>query len=178
MNNRKKLDNTMTTIKSLFTAFLMVFTVVAGTAQNGSTALDQDGNLPKVFLIGQHEEAFEKLTVSYESDLLTVCESDMKAAFGKWMSMMEEMEAYSKNIEYDLDGVKAWFHFFWKPDGSIEHIAYYLRPNSKNLDLDEMNAFLVSFMNNYKFPLVAQTKYHHYTGATFPVFHQTTAKNN
>lgn len=85
---------------------------------------------------------------------------------------MEEMEAYSKQIEYNLDGVKAWFHFFWAPDGSIEHIAYYLRPNSKNLDLDEMNAFLVSFMNNYKFPLTTETKYHHYTGATFPVFYQ------
>lgn len=163
----------MTTIlKSCVLTFCLMFMASAGFAQNGTTSLNQDGALPKVFLIGQHEEEFEALTVSYESDLLTACDSDMNVAFKKWMSMMEEMEAYSKQIEYDLDGVKAWFHFFWTTDGSIEHIAYYLRPNSKNLDLDEMNAFLVSFMNNYKFPLVANAKYHHYTGATFPVFHQ------
>lgn len=167
----------MTTFKTLIVLCFFACMSFSASAQNGSTTLLQDGSLPKVFLIGQHEEEFEKLTVSYESDLLTVCESDMGIAFDKWMSMMEEMEAYSKQIEYDLNGVKAWFHFFWKADGSIEHIAYYLRPNSKNLDLDEMNAFLVSFMNNYKFPLVTETKYHHYTGAAFPVRYQTAAKN-
>ena len=156
--------------------FVLLFSFNA-LAQNGATSLDTDGTLPKVFLIGQHEEEFEALTASYEEDLLAACEGDMDVAFGKWMSMMEEMEAYGKQIEYNLDGVKGWFHFFWDTDGRIEHIAYYLRPNSKNLDLDEMNAFLTSFMNNYKFPLVSDTKYHHYTGATFPVFFQNTGEN-
>ena len=162
-------------LNALFLIGFFTFSSMTLTAQNGTTTLMEDGRLPKVFLIGQHETEFEELTVSYEKDLLAACEGDMNVAFNKWMSMMEEMEAYSKQIEYNLDGVKSWFHFFWAPDGSIEHIAYYLRPNSKNLDLDEMNAFLVSFMNNYKFPLVAQQKYHHYTGATFPVFYQNTA---
>ncbi len=165
-----------TILKSLAFSLCFMLTSFSMTAQSGSTSLNENGQLPKVFLIGQHEEAFEALTMSYESDLLNACESDMNVAFKKWMSMMEEMEAYSKQIEYNLDGVKAWFHFFWTTDGSIEHIAYYLRPNSKNLDLDEMNAFLTSFMNNYKFPLVSSSKYHHYTGATFPVFYQSTAK--
>ena len=165
-----------TIIKSIAFSLCFMLASFSMTAQSGSTSLNEDGELPKVFLIGQHEEAFETLTMSYESDLLTACESDMNVAFKKWMSMMEEMEAYSKLIEYDLDGVKAWFHFFWSTDGSIEHIAYYLRPNSKNLDLDEMNAFLTSFMNNYKFPLVTNAKYHHYTGAIFPVFYQNTVK--
>jgi hypothetical protein len=165
-----------TIVKSITFSLCFMLASFSMTAQSGSTSLNDDGQLPKVFLIGQHEEAFEALTMSYESDLLMACESDMNTAFKKWMSMMEEMEAYSKQIEYDLDGVKAWFHFFWANDGSIEHIAYYLRPNSKNLDLDEMNAFLASFMNNYKFPLVSNVKYHHYTGAAFPVFYQSTAK--
>lgn len=161
-----------TLFKSLLFLCFATFSTVAAFAQNGTTALNADGELPKVFLIGQHEEEFEALTTSYDSDLLAVCDGDMNVAFKKWMSMMEEMEAYSKQIDYDMNGVKAWFHFFWAADGSIEHIAYYLRPNSKNLDLDEMNAFLTGFMNNYKFPLVTDAKYHHYTGANFPVFFQ------
>lgn len=153
---------------------LLVFQVQAQTGNSGQA----DAKLPKVFLIGEHEQAFEKLTTGYEADLLKVCDNDMQNAFDKWIGMMEEMEAYAKLIEYDLDGVKAWFHVFWDTDGTIEHIAYYLRPNSRNVDLAEMNAFLSSFMNNYKFPMTTETKFHHYTGAAFPVYYKKVGKTD
>lgn len=168
----------MKLIKSFFLICFVAFSAMNLSAQDGMTSLSAQGELPKVFLIGQHEAEFEKLTTSYKESLLSVCDNDMNVAFEKWMGMIEEMEAYSKQIEYDLNGVKAWFHVFWTPDGSIKHIAYYLRPNSKNVDLDEMNAFLTSFMNNYKFPLTSGMQYQHYTGATFPIYYGKATSNN
>ncbi len=137
-------------------------------AQNVDDAQPEEA-LPKVFLLGEHQSQYEKEVPQYVS-LLEACDNEMKVAFEKWLSMISEMEAYAKKIEYPLEGIKLWLHVFWDKEGNIEHIGYYLRPNSKNVDLEELSAFFSSFVNQYKFPLTAEQKFHHYTSVSFPAF--------
>lgn len=125
-------------------------------------------DLPKIFMIGEYESDYEALNMQHNVMLLTACDDNMEVAFDKWWSMLQEMEAYSNVIGYDLSGIKAWFNVFWEPDGSIRHIAYHLKPNSKFVKPEEMNAFLNSFSKNYTFPLVTKKKYSHYGSASFP----------
>jgi len=127
--------------------------------------------LPKVFILGQHEKAYEKLFDQHSTVLLEVCNDSMDIAFDKWLSMLEEMEAYANSIDYDLKGIKVWLNVFWNKDGSIKHIAYHLKVNSKNIvHLEELSAFFSSFMNHYRFPLVSDRSFSHYGSASFPTF--------
>ncbi|MEM9918375.1 MAG: hypothetical protein AAF990_09790 [Bacteroidota bacterium] len=130
--------------------------------------IQADTVLPKAFLIGEHEAAFEKLSIQHSTMLLSACGDDMDAAYGKWWSMIQEMEAYSNLIGYDLKGIRAWLNIFWEKDGRIRHIAYYLKPSSKLVDLQELTAFFTSFMNHYSFPLITDARYSHYGSASFP----------
>lgn len=135
-----------------------------------ATTIDST-TLPKVFILGQHETAYERLFDQHSTVLLEVCDDDMDVAFDKWLSMLEEMEAYATDIDYDIKGIKVWLNVFWNKDGSIKHIAYHLKVNSKNVErIEELSAFFSSFMNNYKFPLVADRNFSHYGSASFPTF--------
>lgn len=126
-------------------------------------------SLPKVFMLGEHEEAFEKLSAEHSDMLLTVCGDDMKLAYEKWQDVLMGMEAHATEMEYDLKGSKMWFNIFWGANGKIKHIAYYLKPNSRNLDLDELQLFLISFMNQYIMPLSYNKPFSHYGSAAFPM---------
>lgn len=134
------------------------------TFESDSTAL------PKVFIMGEYEDQFNSLMHEHEALLLSECDNDMAIAFEKWVSMLKEMEAYSEIVAYDLKGIKMWLNIFWDKDGAISHIVYHLKPNSRNIDLEELTGFFVSFTNNYKFPLVTDEKYSHYGSAAFPTF--------
>jgi len=125
-------------------------------------------DLPEVFIMGEHEEQFNSLMHEHEALLLSECDNDMPIAFEKWLSMLKEMEAYSEIVEYDLKGIKMWLNIFWDKDGSINHIVYHLKPNSRNIDLEELTGFFASFMSNYRFPLITDEKFSHYGSAAFP----------
>ncbi|MBP7273339.1 MAG: hypothetical protein KA974_05835 [Saprospiraceae bacterium] len=130
--------------------------------------LNADSTLPKVFLSGDHEEEYNQLCLESKL-LLEVCNNDVDIAYAKWYSMLLEMEAYADQINFDLKGAKMFINVFWNPDGSFLHIVYQLKPNSRNMNVAELNAFFSSFMNNYKFPLVTNVKYVNYGAASFPV---------
>lgn len=135
------------------------------------TVNEQDTlSLPKVFQLGDYEAQFEKLSVDYQTSLLTATGDDFDAMFESWRSMLKEMQAHSEEVNYDLKGIKMWLNVFWDKNGKIEHIAFFLKPNSKNVDRVELGAFLTDFMNNYTFPVINDTKYSHYSGAAFPIF--------
>ena len=127
-------------------------------------------DLPKAFIMGEYEDQFNNLMREHEALLLSECDNDMVIAFEKWLSMLKEMEAYSEIVEYDLKGIKMWLNVFWDKDGAIDHIVYHLKPNSRNIDIEELTAFFVSFMSNYKFPFVTDEKFSHYGSAAFPTF--------
>jgi hypothetical protein len=159
---------------------LFTFPFIAN-GQYSLQASNQNEGLPKVFTLGEYENAYEKVIPNYDQ-LLVACDNDMKVAFEKWLSMMMEMEAYAKTIDFDLKGIKLWIHVFWNANGSIEHMGYHLKPNSRNIDVEELNAFFSSFSNQYEFPLLTDSKFSHYTTVSFPVFsrriNSSTTKND
>ncbi len=126
--------------------------------------------LPKVFVLGENEAAYDELVKSYETSLLDACDCTMKDAFAKWLEMLHELEVYSDKQNFDIRGVKAWLHVFWKADGTVDHIAYHLRPNSRAVDNAAMSEVLAGFAGTYSFPLIAKTGYAHYSTGEFPVF--------
>ncbi len=129
----------------------------------------QDLELPKVFLIGEYADEFEIASAEYSLQLMDACEQDMNKAYFKWLSMLQEMEDYADGLDFEIKGVKMWIKVFWDKDGTIDHIAYYLKPNSRNVNVDRLSAFFSSFMNQYQFPLEAKEKFSNYGSAAFPI---------
>ncbi|KAA3637051.1 MAG: hypothetical protein DWQ02_07305 [Bacteroidetes bacterium] len=151
----------MKLIYSLF-AFLMLAGVSYG----------QETTAPKVFVLGEQEKSYEQLNQAYSQTLLEASDNNIQEAFNQWVSMMEAMDKYAEKIKFDLKGVRVWLHVFWSQDGTIDHIGYLLRPDSRNANPAELNAFFSTFMKKYKFPVKSEKKFNHYTGATFPTFIQ------
>jgi hypothetical protein len=117
------------------------------------------------------EKAYEQLTQDYNQSLLEVAGFDMTKAFDQWVSLMKEVDAYAAKINYDLKGVQAFLQIFWSPDGSIDHIGFQLRPDSRNFTdkgKQELAAFFSSFARNHTFALKSNRKFNHYTEVTFP----------
>jgi len=148
---------------------LTIFSFSTAKGMNGMH-VERDSIMPKVFLIGEYENDYNNLLLDYETLLFAACDFDMNVAYDKWMSMLREMEAYATDINFDLKGTKLWLNVFWEKDGTIKHVAYYLKPISRNVDTAELSAFFSSFMNNYTFPLVIDKSYSHYGSASFPLF--------
>jgi hypothetical protein len=131
---------------------------------------ETDTIAPKVFIIGEYERQYEELMGEHSTLLLTACKDDMNVAFEKWQEMLIGMEEQAEMIGYDLKGIKLWLNIFWEGDGNIKHIAYHLKPNSRNVDTDKLSMFFINFINNYQFPLAVGKKFSHYGMASFPTF--------
>ena len=158
--------------RSIYSCLLLVFMSIQSlmAMDNATLRMDSDTILPPVFLIGEYENQYNELIEDYETLLFTVCEFDMDVAFSKWQSMLKEMNSFAERNGVDLDGVKVWLNVFMEPSGEISHLAYYLKPMSKNIDAAELNAFFKEFIKDYRFPLLSKTTYSHYGTASFPVF--------
>ncbi len=127
---------------------------------------------PSVFQIGDQPDAFEALGEEYETPLLEVCDSDVKKAHTQWSIMLKAMEKFAKQKEFDLDGVKMWLKVFWKKDGTIDYIAFHLKPTSKNVDVKALERFLKSFVKYYKSQISADENFSQYSSASFPTLPQ------
>lgn len=148
----------------------VLFFLLSGILSLSSLQAQSGDATPTVFVMGKHEAGYEELTQTYKQSLLEACGNDMQVAFDKWLEMMQKMEAYADEIDYNIDGVKVLMHVFWNEDGSIAHLGYFLRPNSRNIPTEELTAFFRSFIRQYKFPVSSQRKFAHYTKASFPTF--------
>ena len=80
----------------------------------------------------------------------------------------EDAILFAEDIDFELKGVKLVLYVFWNEDGTMQHVTYYLKPNSLNLDTAELSAFISSFMNRYRLPIDAEAKFTHYGIAQFP----------
>ncbi len=154
---------------SLFLFFCCQLYWGSATAESIQPVLEDSLDLPVVFIIGEHEAEFNSLSLEHETLLLTACNDDMDFAYDKWLAMLKEMEAYSNIKNFDLKGVKMWINIFWEKDGTISNIAYYLKPQSRNIDTRYLTAFLTQFAREHRFSLVYDEKYSHYGTANFPV---------
>ena len=135
-----------------------------------SLSLLKAQDAPKVFMLGKQEKAYEELTKTYKQTLLEACDNQIEVAFEKWLDMMQDMEAYADQVDYNIDGLKLLLHIFWNEDGSIAHLGYFMRPNSRNVNKAELSAFFSSFIRQYKFSVSSDRKFMHYTKASFPTF--------
>jgi len=140
---------------------------------NSDSALSQQPTtdaLPSVFLIGEFEDEYERLSVNCDRKLLNNCGESMELAYAKWMGLLSDIEGYSDQINFDLKGIKIWINVFWNSDGSIKHLVYYPKPNSKNMDFDELTKFFDSFLAQYQSPITDQVCFSHNGSANFPIY--------
>jgi hypothetical protein len=131
---------------------------------------EQDGATPAVFLIGQNESTYEQLMLDHSTMLLAVCENDMNKAYGKWVDLLASIEDHSKEVDFDLGGIKLWLNVFWNENGSIEHIVYHPKPNCRNVRTEDLSEFFASFVDSYVGSIQGDAKFAHYGSATFPTF--------
>lgn len=136
-------------------------------AQQKNNGSDQ---IPLVFFIGEDENNYEKLVEKYNTMLFAVCNNDMELAFDNWSVLLKDLEDFSIKSNVDLKGVKLWLNVFWDKDGKIDHMVFYPKPNSKNLNYDQVKVLLTNFARSYQSPLKHVTRFSHYGSAAFPVF--------
>lgn len=125
-----------------------------------------------MFWIGEYEEKYEKLSVTCERKLLSICGESMEMAYAKWMRVLSDIEKYSEEVEFDIKGLKIWINVFWNPDGTIRHIVYYPKPNSKNFpdNFEKLTAFFIEFVDQYKSPITDDACFSHNGTANFPIY--------
>ena len=143
----------------LFTSF--------GFGQQKST---NDTKIASVFLNGEDEKNYEIQVEKFNTMLFAVCSNDMELAFDHWSVLLKDIEDYANKSNVDLKGVKLWLNIFWAKDGKIEHIVFYPKPNSKNMNYDTVKAMFKGFIDTYQTPLKHTTGFSHYGSAAFPVF--------
>lgn len=84
--------------------------------------------------------------------------------------MLSTMEEYADKSEFDIKGIKIWLNVFWNPDGSIKHLVYFPKPNSRNMDFDLLTIFLGKFVDDYQIESWDTSCFSHFGSAAFPTF--------
>jgi hypothetical protein len=166
-------------IKKIFLAFSLTFFALLVKANNFSsnnsevsraTLKDTTPTIPRVFILGQFDGSpFENMKSDYDATLASACKNDMELAFYSWVSLLKHMETFAGRTGYDLNGIKIWLYVFWSKEGNVDYIAYYPKPNSRNIKGDELTNFFNDFLKNYTFPIKNDKNFSNYSSANFPV---------
>jgi hypothetical protein len=133
-----------------------------------SPMLLSQNQLPAVFLLGQDEAAYEKLNVEHPRNLLMISGNDTGKALNNWLEFIKSAQDHAENVKFDLNGLKIFIHVFWNEDGSIRHIGYFVKPDSRNYKPEELRAYFSTFIRAYKPLFTNDKKFSHYTTASFP----------
>jgi hypothetical protein len=136
-------------------------------ASNTTPIMRSDTNAPKVFVMGEFDVS--KLKESYNTTLFSVCKGDLDAAFDKSARILVGIEDYAQKNKFDLKGVKMWVEFYFDKDGTLKHLSYALKPNSRNIDTRDLTAFLMSFTNSFKLPISTNRRFYTNMHASFPI---------
>ena len=147
--------------------------VSAAVAKTNTNKAKKQAELPKVFVIADDQSTFEQLSGQYPTALLEVCAYDMDAAYTKWTNMMHAFELHADKNNVNIKGVKMWVKVYWAADGSVDHLGYSLKPNSRNVKPEEINALFRTFIEKYKLPQTNDNKFSHYGSVSFPLFLKT-----
>lgn len=162
---RRSPENTLRLLLILLIITLCLYNGVLS-AQNPA-----ETGFPQVCFIGDHPREYDKMIGRYSEPLLNVCQNNMDKAFEEWTSILQDLEVYADNHNFDLKGVKIWANIFWGTNGKIEHFVFYPKPNSKNIDYDKMKEIVAAFIKSYPAAQpVSKKPYSHYGTASFPVF--------
>ncbi len=133
-----------------------------------SLAAQEGSSIDRIFLLGEAEQEYEQYTSMYSQSMLEAAELDIAKAFEAWLGMMQEIDRYAAQIDYDIKGVKVILHVFWNESGKIDRMGFLLRDDSRLVDAQELRAFFAGFAKDYQFPIKSSRKFNHYTSATFP----------
>lgn len=123
----------------------------------------------KVSLIGENEKEYEQMLTQCSTPLLSIANNSMDEAYSLWTNMLAKMETNASDQGLDIRGVKVWMNLFWEADGTIKKIVYYPKPNSKNMDFEQLTLFFQGFSEEYHLDINYKTCFSHYGSATFPV---------
>jgi hypothetical protein len=126
--------------------------------------------IPSVFLIGEYEDQYLALSKSHPALFMSVYNNDIDKAFRGYSNFLMDVEDYAAELGFDIRGVKLWLNIYFNADGTIEHLAFYPKPNSKNVPVEQLNAFFKNFVEQYRFPVKAEKAYQHSASAGFPTF--------
>lgn len=145
--------------------FLLALTNVTLFAQNKAD------EIPRAFLIGEYESYYEQLVVEHRDQLLNVCNNSMEKAYTNWTDVMVDLEQFADSRDFDIKGTKVWINIFWNADGTVRHIVYYPKPNSKNMDFQLLSDLLSDFAASYQFVISFDRPFSHYGSSSFPTFY-------
>lgn len=161
-------------VKRIFITTLTVFCLsTVSTAQQELVS-----TLPSVIMIGEQELAYEAMVSGCSEHLLSVCNDSMEGAYKEWLLMLKDMETFAEAQEFDIRGIKIWLNIFFNMDGTIKHLAFYPKPNSRNMDFEELRHFFAEFVKQYKFSKTNAECFAHYGSAKFPSFADMFIQNN
>jgi hypothetical protein len=142
---------------------------VASNVITGQTKVVETDVSDRVYFIGEDEKKYEKLVEKYKSMLFTVCDNNMDVAYDHWTTLLKDFEAFAEKNNVDVKGVKLWMNVFWAKNGSIDYIVFYPKPNSKNMNYDNVKTLLAKFALNYQSSVKHTTGFSHYGSAAFPI---------
>lgn len=151
----------------IYIAILIVSSLNIGNSQNST---NNQVILESVFIIGENEAAYEKLVGSTTNNLYKVCDNSMELAYTTWQDMLVQFENFAKENEFEINGVKIWMNAFWHSNGTISHIAFYPKLNSKNVNFEKLTKVLTAFIDEYQMSYQSEEVFAHYGQASFPVY--------
>lgn len=125
----------------------------------------------RVSMIGDDESLQSSLNIECSDILINIQGLDMSQAYTIWLSMLSDLEKYADRMSFDIKGLRLWINVYWEEDGSIRHINYYPKPNSKNIDFEQFSHFLNGFANDYRLLLKHSSCFSHFGSASFPTFY-------
>jgi hypothetical protein len=141
-----------------------------------SAAASAQNTLGRAFVLGDNEQSYEQLATKYAVGLLQVNDNNMEAAFDSWLDLLQAVDDYAGRINYDIKGVKVYLHVFVAADGTLDHIGFLPRPDSRNVPVAELQAFFSGFARSYRMPVTGDQPFNHYAGATFPTLNERTGR--
>ncbi len=136
----------------------------------GANVTKKKEDIPKVFSLSEDQSVLEQLSLLYTKGLIEVCNDDTDIAFTKWNHMMLALEQYADKQNVKIQGVKMWIKVYWAADGTVDHIGYTLKPNSRNVKIAEFNALLKTFLEGYKLQQTADSRFTNSGSVSFPIF--------
>lgn len=144
--------------------FLLI-TALCLHAQEGSTT--SKSQLAQVFHIGDKPTEYEALLPQY-GNLLDICGQDLKKAGQVWGTMLSDIYGQAQESNIDLDGVQLLLHVFWTPEGKIERLGYYVKPNSKPIEIKTLDNLFKTFILSHLSLVQAEVPFSNYGVAGFP----------
>jgi hypothetical protein len=145
----------------------------ANTTKPSVAKIKQKTDLPKVFIISDDQASFEQLSALYNATLMDACKDNDETAYSKWTNMMHAFEQHAEKNNINIKGVKMWVKVFWATDGTVDHVGYFLKPNSRNVKIEELSALWRTFQEKYHLPMdegASPGKFSNYGSVSFPLY--------